>query len=146
MTQSQLSQLEARARAVRARVLRMAHDGRTPHVASALSCVDLLVGLYFGALRADRAAPDSNAGDLFLLSKGHGCMAQYAALVERGYWPKLCWKSMRGMEAASRSTRRLWSCPAFWRPPDLWATAFRWVRDLPWPAACAARTGAFSSS
>jgi len=78
--------LEARARAVRARVLRMAHAGKTPHVACALSCVDLLVALYFSVLRIDPAFPADEARDLLLLSKGHGCMAQYAALAERGFF------------------------------------------------------------
>ena len=80
--------LEARARAVRARVLRMAHAGKTPHVACALSCVDILVALYFSALRIDPAAPADESRDRLLLSKGHGCMAQYAALVERGFFPE----------------------------------------------------------
>ena len=80
--------LEARAREVRARVLRMAHAGKTPHVACALSCVDILVGLYFSVLRIDAASPLNEARDRLLLSKGHGCMAQYAALVERGFFPE----------------------------------------------------------
>ncbi len=80
--------LQARARAVRARVLRMAHAGRTPHVASALSCVDLLVALYFSALRVDPANPEDPDRDRLLLSKGHGCMAQYGVLVERGFFPE----------------------------------------------------------
>lgn len=80
--------LEARARAVRARVLRMAHAGKTPHVACALSCVDILVALYFSVLRIDPASPADETRDRLLLSKGHGCMAQYAALVERGFFPE----------------------------------------------------------
>jgi len=80
--------LQARARAVRARVLRMAHAGKTPHVASALSCVDLLVALYFSALRIDPANPEDSGRDRLLLSKGHGCMAQYGALAERGFFPE----------------------------------------------------------
>ena len=80
--------LQARARAVRARVLRMAHAGKTPHVGSALSSVDLLVALYFSALRIDPAKPDDPGRDRLLLSKGHGCMAQYGALAERGFFPE----------------------------------------------------------
>ncbi len=79
--------LQARARAVRARVLRMAHAGKTPHVASALSSVDLLVALYFSVLRIDPARPDEETRDRLLLSKGHGCMAQYGVLAESGFFP-----------------------------------------------------------
>ena len=66
----------------------MAHAGKTPHVASALSCVDLLVALYFSALRIDPAKPEDPDRDRLLLSKGHGCMAQYGALAERGFFPE----------------------------------------------------------
>jgi transketolase len=67
----------------------MAHAGRTPHVASALSCVDLLVALYFSALRIDPAKPEDPDRDRLLLSKGHGCMAQYGVLAERGFFPEV---------------------------------------------------------
>lgn len=77
--------LATRARAVRAATVRMAHDGKTPHVGSALSAVDLLVALFFHALQIDPAGqPDD---DVFILSKGHGCMSYYATLAERGVFP-----------------------------------------------------------
>lgn len=83
----EMTDLEGRARQVRARVLEMAHAGRSPHVGSALSCVDLLVGLYFSVLRIDPGRPEDENRDRFILSKGHGCMAQYAVLAERGFFP-----------------------------------------------------------
>jgi len=67
--------------------VRMAHDGKTPHVGSALSCVDLLVALYFHAMRIDPQTPQMADCDRFVMSKGHGCMAYYATLAERGYFP-----------------------------------------------------------
>ena len=83
-----LAELAAHARAVRLTTVRMAHEGRTPHVASALSEVDLLVALYFHALRIDptraRTGPED---DRFILSKGHGCISYYATLARRGYFP-----------------------------------------------------------
>jgi transketolase len=78
--------VEERARAIRAKIVRMAHHGKTPHVASALSCADLVTALYFEALRIDPAAPDEEGRDRFILSKGHGCMALYATLAERGFF------------------------------------------------------------
>jgi transketolase len=65
----------------------MAHDGKTPHVGSALSAVDLLVALYFHALRLDPVRGGTDDEDCFILSKGHGCMSYYATLAERGYFP-----------------------------------------------------------
>lgn len=82
-----VNDLAARARAVRAATVRMAHTGRTSHVASALSCVDILVTLYFHSMRIAPDVPDDPASDRFILSKGHGCMAWFATLAERGYFP-----------------------------------------------------------
>ncbi len=82
---AELQALGLRSRRIRATVLRMAHAGRTPHVASALSVVDLLTGLYFSALRVDPRTPEDPARDRFILSKGHAAMAHYAALRERGF-------------------------------------------------------------
>jgi len=79
--------LQARARAVRSAIVRMAHEGHTAHVASALSCADILVALYFHAMRIDPKEPGRADGDRCVLSKGHGCMALYATLAERGYFP-----------------------------------------------------------
>lgn len=73
---------------IRASVLRMAHAAQTPHVASALSCADLLGALYFSVLRIDPACPHAPERDRFILSKGHACTAQYAALAERGFFPQ----------------------------------------------------------
>lgn len=87
-TPADVADLAARARAVRAATVRMAHLGRTAHVASALSCVDVLVALYFRVLRAEPPGPTGPSDDRFVLSKGHGCMAWYATLAERGYFPK----------------------------------------------------------
>jgi transketolase len=80
--------LEQKARAIRATVIRMAHDGRQGHLKGSLSCVDILVALYNGWLRADPSEPKHPDRDRFILSKGHGCTALYAALADRGYMPK----------------------------------------------------------
>jgi transketolase len=82
-----LAILATRARAVRAATVRMAHDGKTPHVGSALSAVDLLVALYFHTMRIDPTNGGATDEDVFVLSKGHGCMSYYATLAERGYFP-----------------------------------------------------------
>jgi len=80
--------LQQIAREVRAKVVRMAHTGKTPHVGSALSCVDLLVALYFHRMQVDPANPNDANRDRFILSKGHGCMALYAVLAQRGFFPE----------------------------------------------------------
>ena len=73
-------------RNIRASIVRMAHYGGTPHVASCLSCVEVLAGLYFRALRVDPERPSWAERDRFILSKGHASMALYATLSERGFF------------------------------------------------------------
>lgn len=77
--------IAAAARQIRIRVLEMAHAAHTPHVGSALSCADIIAALYFRVLRIDPRSPGDEHRDRFLLSKGHGCTALYAALALRGF-------------------------------------------------------------
>jgi len=75
------------ARRLRRRLVRMSHEGRAPHLGSALSCLDVLVALYFGVARVDPDAPDHDDRDRVVLSKGHAAAALYATLAERGFFP-----------------------------------------------------------
>lgn len=80
------SDLAAVARQIRGRVVSMSHAARTPHLGSALSCVDILVAIYWGALRVDPKNPQELGRDRFILSKGHAATALYAALAKRGFF------------------------------------------------------------
>jgi transketolase len=78
--------LHAIARRIRARVVTMCHRGRSPHLGSCLSCVDVLVAAYFGAARLDPRRPADPDRDRVILSKGHAAPALYAVLAERGFF------------------------------------------------------------
>ena len=54
----QVAELETIARRVRSRLVGMSHEARAPHLGSALSCVDILVAAYWGALRIEPDRPD----------------------------------------------------------------------------------------
>ncbi|HEY3396247.1 MAG TPA: transketolase [Armatimonadota bacterium] len=82
-----LSELTALSRRIRSRLVQMSHAAGAPHLASALSCVDLLVAAYWEALRIDPRRPDDLARDRLLFSKGHAATALYAALAYRGFFP-----------------------------------------------------------
>lgn len=79
-------QLSDVARRLRATIIRMSHQGRAPHLGSALSCIDILVAAYFTALRIDPSQPSADDRDRFILSKGHAASALYATLAERGFY------------------------------------------------------------
>ena len=57
------------------------------HVGGSLSCLDLLVALYFKYLRLDPQKPDWEDRDWFILSKGHAAASYIPVLSKRGYFP-----------------------------------------------------------
>lgn len=69
-------------------VLRMVHQAKASHVASALSIVDILTFLYNCDLFS--LCEDLNIAnrDSFILSKGHACTALYATLYVKGLLTK----------------------------------------------------------
>ena len=58
------------------------------HIGGCLSVAELLTVLYFEAMRIDPADPKKAGRDRFICSKGHAGPAVYAALANRGYFPK----------------------------------------------------------
>ena len=79
--------LETVARVTRGRVVLMAHRAEAAHLASALSCVDILTAAYWEALRIDPKNPGDPERDRFILSKGHAAAALYSTLALRGFFP-----------------------------------------------------------
>lgn len=71
-----------RCRRYRRRILEASRQVGAAHVAPAFSCLEIIDALYHGIMRP---------GDIFIMSKGHGCLAQYAVLedVEWGGSPSL---------------------------------------------------------
>lgn len=87
MSRASISELHRRAVRMRRHIVAMANRGRTSHVGSALSCVDLLTALYFKWMNM-KPQQDPQNSDRFILSKGHGVMAWYAALEQAGFLPE----------------------------------------------------------
>ena len=73
-----------KAMSVREKILKMANRSKGAHVGSCLSVVDILTYLYFKELRIRPEDTLWEDRDYFLMSKGHGAMALYAVLAERG--------------------------------------------------------------
>ncbi len=76
------------ARRLRMRVIEMSHAAKTAHLASSLSCCDILAAAFWRVLKLDPSDPDMAARDRFILSKGHAASALYTALAFRGYFPE----------------------------------------------------------
>jgi transketolase len=71
---------------VREHIVRMCAGPEGGHLGGSMSLVEILVTLYFGVLRIDPARPAAPERDVLLLSKGHGAIALYATLAERGFF------------------------------------------------------------
>lgn len=87
LPETNLAELEKAARKLRFKVIEMSHRAGTPHLGSALSCIDILVAAYWTILRIDAAQPTDLGRDRFILSKGHAATALYATLAARGFFP-----------------------------------------------------------
>lgn len=72
---------------LRKTVLEMAFAGSTVHIGCAFSIIELLAVLYRNHLRFPKNNPEDLNRDYFILSKGHGVMAQYACMRELGWLP-----------------------------------------------------------
>ncbi|MGA2327789.1 MAG: transketolase [Bryobacteraceae bacterium] len=81
-------QLRKLSAAVRRDSLRMVHRARLGHPGGDLSSADILVTLYFGALRIDPTRPRAPDRDRFIMSKGHCSAAFYATLAAAGFFPE----------------------------------------------------------
>ena len=79
--------LDARSRALRRQMVRTMQAGNRGHLASAFSLVEMLRVLYDDILRYDPKNARWLQRDRFLLSKGHGCLALYVLLAEKGFFP-----------------------------------------------------------
>jgi transketolase len=70
-----------RCRAYRRRILDISQQVSALHVAPAFSCIEIVDVIYNTLMR--RGA-NGQYDDVFLMSKGHGCMIQYVILEEQG--------------------------------------------------------------
>jgi transketolase len=78
--------LRALATRIRRDVLHMIFRAKSSHIGTSFSMAELLAVLYGEALRVDPQRPDWQDRDRFILSKGHGAAAVYAALSARGFF------------------------------------------------------------
>ena len=84
----ELEKLQEIASEIRGRIISTSHKTKTPHLGSCLSCVDILVAVYFHSLRIDPKKPRDPDRDRFILSKGHGAAALFQVLAMRGFYPE----------------------------------------------------------
>jgi transketolase len=77
--------LDERSKQLRRLIVRGLAGGGRGHIGSSLSLVEILRVLYDDVLRFRPDEPRWPARDRMILSKGHGCLALYALLADKGF-------------------------------------------------------------
>ncbi|HJA12832.1 MAG TPA: transketolase [Candidatus Mediterraneibacter merdipullorum] len=80
---------------VRKDIVTAVHSAKAGHPGGSLSAAEIFTYLYFEEMNIDPKDPKKGDRDRFVLSKGHTAPGLYAALAERGYFPKEDLKTLR---------------------------------------------------
>ena len=103
---------------LRLEIVKMSNFANAPHLASSLSCIDIVLTLYEKVLKIFPKNPKKMDRDRFILSKGHAATSLYVTLAHKGFFPKSYLKtytkkgsfleehpnpSIKGVEAATGS-------------------------------------------
>lgn len=88
MPENRIEMLKNRADEIRKLTIRSIGSLGTGHIGGALSLCEVLAALYFDVMYIDPEDSKKPDRDRFVLSKGHGGPAVYAALALRGFLPE----------------------------------------------------------
>ena len=73
---------------LRLKAIEMSLNAKASHLASSLSCIDILTVLYEKILKINPKKPQDRNRDRFILSKGHAATSLYAILSHKGFFKK----------------------------------------------------------
>jgi transketolase len=79
--------LDERSKYLRKLVVRALAGGERGHVGSSMSLIEIMRVLYDDVLRYRPDEPRWTGRDRMILSKGHGCIALYVMLADKGFFP-----------------------------------------------------------
>lgn len=88
LTDEEIKCIKAHAKDMRLDILQMITKANSGHTGGSLSIADVMALLYFHEMNVDPKEPHKVDRDRLVLSKGHGAPCLYAALAEKGYFPK----------------------------------------------------------
>lgn len=83
-----LVSLKEAANTIRQDIVKMVAEAESGHPGGSLSAADIVTVLYFHEMKIDPKNPNDPDRDRFVLSKGHASPVLYAALAEKGFFPK----------------------------------------------------------
>lgn len=117
--------LDTRSKKLRWLVVQMVEGDRRGHIGPALSLIEILRVLYDSFLHVDPEHPNWNGRDRLILSKGHGCLALYAILADKNFFPK------DDLQSFCKPTSRLGGHPERGKLPGVEATTGALGHGLP---------------
>ena len=82
------AKLEETAKQLRRDIITMLAEAGSGHPGGSLSAVEIVTYLYFAEMQVEPQNPAWSERDRFVLSKGHAAPVLYAALAERGFFPR----------------------------------------------------------
>lgn len=83
-----VKELKEIAKDLRKKVVTMVYEAQSGHPGGSLSAADFVTACYFYEMNVDPKNPKWEDRDRFVLSKGHVCPIQYAALGTLGFFPE----------------------------------------------------------
>lgn len=89
----------------------MIYEAQSGHLGGSLSAADLVAALYFSEMKVDPKNPKWPDRDRFVLSKGHACPIQYAALAELGFFDKSVLSTLRKEGSILQGHPDMKKCP-----------------------------------
>ena len=87
MKDASIQELKNIATDLRMKVVDMIYKAQSGHPGGSLSAAEFVTACYFKYMNVDPKNPNWEDRDRFVLSKGHVCPVQYAALATLGYFP-----------------------------------------------------------
>lgn len=105
-----------RSKMLRRYVIDAMRGGGRGHLGSSMSMIEILRVLYDLVLKFDPVNPQASDRDRLILSKGHGCLALYAILADRGFF------EVSELESFCRPTSRLGGHPERGKVPGVEAS------------------------
>ena len=94
-----VAQLQEMAHTIRVDIVESLYAAGSGHPGGSLSAAEMLSVLFFHEMNVDPENPHWEGRDRFVLSKGHAAPVYYAALAERGFFPKEWLTTLRKIDS-----------------------------------------------
>ncbi len=111
MQQANIAALKKTANELRRNIITMIYEAQSGHPGGSLSIADFITACYWHAMNVEPAKPRWSERDRFVLSKGHTCPAQYAALAMKGFFDMSVLSTLRKEGSILQGHPDMKKCP-----------------------------------